>query len=183
MLLWEHLPYPCDARAVQLDFLRGVPGWTESAFMRVALLRSGRHCARCCNFRKEGETAMVYQREAQGSVEKVYIYDEKMAVHSGANMRMPDAFPFEMRYTVVFEKGCLLYSTSNSPALMEVTADKQIHPEIKQTDGYHEEIAYLVRCIENNELPAVVTPESAAYSIALAEAEIKSVETGKVVEL
>ena len=116
-------------------------------------------------------------------VDTVYVYEDKISVHSGAHWRLPAAFGFEMRYLVAFEKGCLAYSSGNSPSLMEITESSQSHPEVKQTDGYHEEIAYLVACVKNNELPAVVTPESAAFSIELVEAEVKSVETGEMVEL
>ena len=66
---------------------------------------------------------------------------------------------------------------------MEITEAGTTHPQLKHTDGYHEEIAHFVRCIENNELPAVVTPESAAFSIELATAEMRSVQTGRLVEL
>jgi len=116
-------------------------------------------------------------------VDTVYIYDEKMSVHSGANMGLPVAFGFEMRYSVAFEKGCLIYSTRNSPPLMEITSEGQKHPVVKKTDGYHEEIEYFVKCVANNEAPATCTPESAAFTIELAAAEIESVKTGKPVAL
>jgi len=116
-------------------------------------------------------------------VDTVYLYDEKVSVHSGANMGLPEAFGFEMRYAVAFENGCLIYNCNNSPGLMEITAEGQRHPEVKQTDGYHEEIAYYVKCLEHGELPAMCTPESAAFSIQLASAEIESCETGKLVTL
>jgi len=183
-------------RVLAASFWRGsaVPEWSWQAWLKDAKLSGGAildlhvHDVDMVHY-VLGRPKAVFATGAIGVtggydiVEAVYIYDEKMAVHSGANMRMPDGFPFEMRYTVTFDKGCLVYSTSRSPSLTEITADKQIHPELKKTDGYHEEIAYLVHCIENNESPAVVTPESAAYSIELAEAEIRSVETGKVVRL
>jgi predicted dehydrogenase len=117
------------------------------------------------------------------AVETVYVYEEKMAVHSGANMGLPPEFGFEMRYAVSFEKGCLLYSTRNSPTLTEVTDEGRSHPQVRRSDGYHEEIAYFLKCVANNEAPAVCTPESAAFSITLEAAEMKSVETGKMVEL
>jgi len=117
------------------------------------------------------------------AVDTVYLYEDKISVYSGANMGLPVAFGFEMRYAVSFEKGCLIYNSRNTPALMEITAAGSTHPKVKQTDGYHEEIAYFVRCVQNDELPAVVTPESAAFSIELAAAETRSVETGQTVEL
>ena len=116
-------------------------------------------------------------------VDTVYIYDDKISVHSGANMGLPPAFGFEMQYMVCFEKGCLVYSLGLTPPLVEINAQGRTHPPMKRTNGYREEIAYFVNCVANNEIPAVCTPESAAFSIELAAAEIQSVETGKPVEL
>ena len=116
-------------------------------------------------------------------IDTVYLYENKMAVYAGANMGLPAAFGFEMRYAVVFEKGCLIYNSNSTPGLMEITDSGKTHPEVKHTDGYHEELSYLIKCLQNNELPAVVTPRSAAFSIKLANAEIESVETGRVVEV
>jgi len=116
-------------------------------------------------------------------VDTLYIYEDKVSVHAGANWGFPPAFGFEMRYAVCLEKGSLTYSSNRTPGLMEITEAGTTHPQLKHTDGYHEEIAYFVRCIENNELPAVVTPESAAFSIELATAEMRSVQTGRLVEL
>ncbi len=116
-------------------------------------------------------------------VETVYLYETKAAVRAGANMTLPPAFGFEMRYLVTFERGCLAYSSSSKPSLAEITASGKTHPQIKQTDGYHEELAYFVQCIDEGKPPTVVTPESAAFSIKLASAEIESVETGRVVTL
>jgi len=116
-------------------------------------------------------------------VETLYLYDEDMAVTAGANMGMPAGFQFEMRYTAAFERGCLVFSSSKSPSLIEITESGQTHPELKHTDGYHEEISYFLHCIQNNEAPAIATPESSAFSIKLIEAELKSIGSGKVVAL
>ena len=103
------------------------------------------------------------------AVDTVYIYEDKISVHAGAHMGLPTAFGFEMRYAVAFEKACLTFNKT--------------HPEVKHTDGYHEEIAYFVHCLANNELPAVVSPESAAFSVKLAETEVRSVTTGQALEI
>jgi predicted dehydrogenase len=66
---------------------------------------------------------------------------------------------------------------------MEITHDGKNHPEMSHVSGYEEEIAYFVRCIENDEKPAMVTPESSALSIRIVEAEKESIETGLVVEV
>lgn len=116
-------------------------------------------------------------------VETQYIYDDKMAVRAGANMALPTAFKFEARFVATFAKGCLRYSTAEPHGLMEITDEGSRHPELPQKDGYAEEIAYFVRCIENDEMPAMVAPESSAFSVKLVQAEKESIETGRVVEL
>ena len=117
------------------------------------------------------------------AVETLYLYDQEMAVTTGANMGLPAGFKFEMRYLAAFERGCLAFSSSKSPSLLEITESSEIHPELKQTNGYREEISYFVKCIENNEMPAVAMPESSAFSIKLIEAELKSINSGKAVAL
>lgn len=116
-------------------------------------------------------------------VDTQYIYDDKMAVRGGANMTLPTGFGFDARFLASFDKGCLQYSMAEPHGLMEITDEGSRHPELPQKDGYREEIAYFVRCIENDELPAMVTPESSAFSVKLALAERESIETGRMVEL
>jgi predicted dehydrogenase len=116
-------------------------------------------------------------------VDTVYLYDEKMAVRASANMTLPSAFGFDAEFTATFERGLLKYAMSDPHGLMEVTHDGKHHPELSSASGYQEEIAYFLRCIENDEAPAMVTPESSALSIRLVEAEKESIETGRVVEV
>lgn len=116
-------------------------------------------------------------------VDTEYVYDDKMAVRAGANMTLPTGFGFEAHYMAAFEKGCLRFSTSESRGLMEITDQGAHHPELPQKDGYQEEIAYFIRCIENDEVPAMVMPESSAFSIKLVEAERESIQQGRSVEL
>lgn len=115
-------------------------------------------------------------------VETVYVYDGQ-AVRAGANLALPSGFGFEARFTASFERGCLRYSTSDPHALKEVTNQGVQHPTLPKKNGYREEIAYFVRCIENNELPAAALPESTAFSVRLVEAEKESAQTGKLVKL
>jgi predicted dehydrogenase len=116
-------------------------------------------------------------------VETQYVFDDKIAVRAGANMTLPHGFGFEAQFMASFERGCLRYSSADAHGPMEITDQGSHHPELPHKDGYQEEIAYFVECIENDELPAVVMPESSAFSVRLVEAERNSIETGRVVEL
>ena len=82
-----------------------------------------------------------------------------------------------------FERGCVRYTSADPHGLTEMTGDGIRHPELPHKDGYREEIAYFVRCILDDEEPAMVEPESSAFSIRLIEAEKESIETGRSVEL
>ncbi len=181
----------CSAR-----FWRGCssPDWTWRHWMKDAELSGGAvldlnvHDADFVHYllgrpKAVCSTGAIGPSGGYDIVETVYVYEDKISVCSGANMALPPAFGFEMRYLASFEKGCLAFSSANTPALMEIAESSSTHPELRHTDGYHEELAYLVKCIENDELPGVVTPESAAFSIELVEAEVRSIETGQVVEL
>ncbi len=112
-------------------------------------------------------------------VDTVYIYGGQSAVRTGANMAMPSAFGFEARFTASFERGCLRYSTADPHGLTAISHQGAQHPALPKKNGYREEIAYFVRCIENRETPAEVLPESTAFSIKLVEAERESIQTGK----
>jgi predicted dehydrogenase len=116
-------------------------------------------------------------------VDTTYVFDDRMAVRAGANMTLPRGFGFEAHFMASFEQGCLRYSTADPQGLLELTDDSAHYPELPEVDGYVQEITYLVRCIETDEAPAMVTPESSAFSIKLVEAERESVETGRAVEL
>jgi len=116
-------------------------------------------------------------------VETVYIYNGDTAVRAGANLALPAAFGFEARFTASFERGCLRYSSLDPHGLSEITHQGVQHPALPKKNGYREEIAYFVRCIENNELPAMALPESTALSVKVVEAESESARTGKLVEL
>jgi len=111
------------------------------------------------------------------------IYDDKMAVRAGANLSLPTGFSFEAHFMAAFEKGCLRFSSAERRGLLEITGKGSTHPHLPEKNGYQEEIAYFVSCIQNDEMPAVVTPESSAFSVRLIEAERESVETGRSVEL
>jgi predicted dehydrogenase len=116
-------------------------------------------------------------------VNTLYRYEDTITVHIGAAMGIPPAAGFEMKFSAAFEKGVVTYSSTSSPGLTEFTDSGSVHPEVGETDGYHEEIAYFVKCIENNERAAACTPESAAFSIELTEAEIESIESGEMVRM
>jgi len=54
---------------------------------------------------------------------------------------------------------------------------------VKASTGWDEEIGYLVTCIDKKRKPTIATATSSAQSVALCEAEIKSIETQRPVAI
>ena len=82
--------------------------------------------------------------------------------------------PFNASYNAIFENGYLLSEGGKlfkngeeiNLAVSDVgTEDTGIN--ISATDGYSDEIAYFVRCLEAGVKPAMVTPESSECSVSL----------------
>jgi predicted dehydrogenase len=117
------------------------------------------------------------------AVDTQYIYQDQKAVRAAGNLAMPAGYGFEASFLAAFEKGSLAYSSAAAHGLTECTEQGAHHPSLPDKDGYVEEIAYFARCIQHDERPAMVTPESSAFSVRLAEAERESIETGRLVEL
>ena len=83
--------------------------------------------------------------------------------------------PFNASYTAIFEKGSVIseggkLTKNGEPVDLAVsdvgTEDTGIN--ISATDGYSEEIAYFIRCLETGKKPDMVTPASSQNSVKLA---------------
>ncbi|MDP6108081.1 MAG: Gfo/Idh/MocA family oxidoreductase [Candidatus Brocadiia bacterium] len=117
-------------------------------------------------------------------VDTVYVYgDANMSIHAGANWTLPKGFQFEMRYAASFENGCLTYSSTHSPTLIETSGEEAIRSEVADSTGYAEEIPYFLRCLETGAEPTMCPPASSADSVRIAVAEMESARTGKLVEV
>lgn len=124
-----------------------------------------------------------------------YLYDGIAAFAEGG---WDQASGFEMACRVTCEDAVVSYSSAQSPTLQLLTADgSQPIPfesvsldgsaaeegNISELGGYYAECKYFVDCIEAGRTPSVVTAEDAMQNIEIAQAEIESVRTGRVVQL
>ena len=83
--------------------------------------------------------------------------------------------PFRAEYLAIFENGYIEYKNdiitkNGEPVDIEkgnVVNDSDFNAT--GSDGYTEEIAYFINCVENNIKPKVVTPESSEKSVKLIE--------------
>jgi len=94
------------------------------------------------------------------------------------------ATPFEMSFQITCETATILYSSARPKTLAVYPKGGGVdYPDFKPGDGYHNEINYFLDCIGNNTTPTVVTPAEAQEALAVALAEIQSVESGKTVAI
>ncbi len=112
-----------------------------------------------------------------------YLYDDFICVAEGG-WAMPGAFPFEMGFQALGERGLLDFSLAKDPMLTFYPTDAEPYtPEVASQTGYERELAYFVQCMENDQPPERVTPQSARESVRVIMAEQQSAETGEVVRL
>ena len=88
----------------------------------------------------------------------------------------PSAFPFEMAFTIVCEKGTLEYRSSSGKGLQVFQSNGRIlSPQVPVGDGYSRELDYYLTCIERKRPVETVTVASSAMSVKVVECEIESV--------
>lgn len=112
-----------------------------------------------------------------------YLYPKIPLVTAEGGWAMTPGFGFQMQYTVNFEQATAVFDLGASDQLKLIQNGKARAVKVKGGMGYQHEIAYFVDCIKNGKRPRLVEPASAALSVKMVEAEVKSIKTGKVVSL
>ena len=114
-----------------------------------------------------------------------YLYDtDNSMVSAEGNWICHPSVPFEMSFRIICETATIDYSSAREKTLVIYRrGGGEEYPEFEPGDGYHNEIEYYLSCIESNTTATVVTPAEAREALAVALAEIKSVESGKVVAI
>jgi predicted dehydrogenase len=88
-------------------------------------------------------------------------------------------WPFYMGYTAVFERGTLDFDIQRPKPVMLYTDQAAEEIQVAATDGWFEEIKYLVDCIAKGELPELNTIASTEITMKIVQAEARSVESGQ----
>jgi len=90
---------------------------------------------------------------------------------------------FEMSYHVAFEEAEVRYSSSASPTVKVLRKGKEQpeYPEMPPEDGYLRELRYFVECVRDGRAPERVSLPSVRETMALAFAELESIQKGNVV--
>jgi predicted dehydrogenase len=124
--------------------------------------------------------------EATGSydiVHAAYSYDGGPQVHIHAGWSMAQ-IPFNYGFEAWFERGFLRCDGKADPRLTVFDNLQHVDgrpAEVEPGDAYYNEIAYFVRCVEQDEPPAECPPRSARDSLALIKREIAAIESGETV--
>ena len=89
-------------------------------------------------------------------------------------------WPFYMGYTAVFERGTLDFDIQRSQPVMLYTDESAAEIKVAATDGWFEEIKYLVDCVAAGEKPARNMLASTEISMQIVQAEARSIASGNV---
>lgn len=102
-------------------------------------------------------------------------YGKNMLVSAEGGWTFHGAYPFEMAYTVIFDKATVEFSTSQEPTVKVYTSGGKIEtPKIESGDGYSREIDYFLSCIIKKIRPKTVTAKDARNAVCLIKAEERS---------
>jgi predicted dehydrogenase len=137
-----------------------------------------------------GPPEAVYARgysSISGEIDHVftqYIYSDVPLVTAEGGWAMSDGFGLEMQYTVNFEHATTRFSFNGTNNLTLIEQGKKPRKvDIASEMGFLYEIVYFLECISNNFTPHIVNFRDAAHSIAIVEAERRSIAYGKIVEI
>lgn len=112
-----------------------------------------------------------------------YQYDNIPLVSAEGCWVMSPGFGFKMQYTINFERATAQFDLAAADKLTLCANGTCSAVSIDSKMGYELEIDYFLSCIKTGQKPTTVTPESAADSVRIVEAEVKSLRTGRAVKL
>jgi len=113
-----------------------------------------------------------------------YHFPDGPAVHAEGSWAMAAGFGFNMSYTVNFENATADYDIARGKDSLRIASDgtPQVIP-CEEPDGYIQELRHFAEALLTGKKPSVVTVDDAVTSIEICEAEEKSVQTGKTVNV
>ncbi len=89
-------------------------------------------------------------------------------------------WPFYMGYTAVFELGTLDFDIQRPQPVMLYTDDSAEEVSVAATDGWFEEIKYMVDCVAEGKKPLLNTIASTETTMKIVQAEQRSIKSGQV---
>jgi predicted dehydrogenase len=129
-------------------------------------------------------------KATKGGIDQVmatYLFkDPKLMVAAEGGWNADPSYGFTMRYTVVFEKATVDFDLGRQGKTLLLHTTDAKEPEVittATTNGWEGEVDYFLTCIEEKRRPTVTNAADAVGSVKLANAELKSVLTRKIVKL
>lgn len=167
------------------------PGWSRASYFKGnesggALMDLHIHDADFVQFlfgRPKRVVSMGVTRFS-GAVDHVvtqYQVDNGASVYAEGTWIMTDGFPFNMTYTLIFERATAdfdLHRGANALQLFEEGKPPRTVPT-DGPDGYTGELTHMADSIRNNTPPSIVTARDALSAVEICEAEERSVRTGQ----
>ncbi len=89
-----------------------------------------------------------------------------------------EGFGFEMQFTVNFDDATAVFDLAGDPVLRLIRAGETEPVKLAEGMGYQHEIDYFLGCVVGGKKPQRVTVRDAAVSVAIVEAEARSVREG-----
>lgn len=102
-------------------------------------------------------------------------YGKSMLVSAEGGWAFHGSYPFEMKYTIIFDKATVEYSSRSNPTVKVYSSGGKVEtPPIPGTSAYAAEIEYFLDCILKNQKPKTITAKDARNAVLLVRAEEKS---------
>ncbi|MCG3178454.1 MAG: Inositol 2-dehydrogenase/D-chiro-inositol 3-dehydrogenase [Phycisphaerae bacterium] len=131
-------------------------------------------------------SAVGYKGESGGfdHVTATLVYPKGVVATVRGGWTYPDKWSFEMAFTIECAKGTIHWRMTSGQPMTVITNNKVETPKVASSDGWAEELKYLVNCIEKKQKPTVVTARTSRDAIRTVVAEVRSAAAnGKVVTL
>ncbi len=135
-----------------------------------------------------GRPASVYSTGSlrpNGPVDHVvthYNYPHGPAVHAEGNWMLKKGF--NMAYTLYCEQATIDFDLARGADALQITEEgKEPRVVPLESDGYNEEVRYVIECAQTGKRPETVTAQDGLSALEICEAEEKSIKSGDVVRL
>ncbi len=123
----------------------------------------------------------IQDQTGWSSIATRYTYGSRLVTASGA-WNYPSKWGFQMRFSAVFERAALDYDSRSELTLTtENESPKKV--QVPATDGYFNELAHFVTCLEQGGAVTISTGEQATLSLGVVLTEIESAKSGKLLSI
>jgi predicted dehydrogenase len=110
----------------------------------------------------------------------LYDYGPHVLVQAESAWEYAPGHGFEMTFTIACERATLVFG-KDGRLLLHPKRGKSRALSLPAGDGYTNELKHFVACIRQGRRSEVITPESAARSVRLIEAELESARRGRAI--